>query len=95
MPLNVVAIIDAKPEYASAVESALRGVIAASRAEDGCLQYELNCDIDNPSRLVMIERWRDEQALNRHSNMPHMVRLRRAMAGRIERSAFSRLVQLD
>lgn len=56
MPLNAVVIIDAKPEYANFAENALREMLAPTRAEDGCLQYELNHDFDNPSRLVMIER---------------------------------------
>ncbi len=94
MTLNVIAIIETKQEHTTIVEDALREMLAPTRAEDGCLQYDLNRDVDNPSRLTMIERWRDEAALERHSATPHMARLRRAMEGRIERTTFSRLVQI-
>ncbi len=94
MTLNVVAIIDAKPEYVTVVENALRDMLEPTRAEQGCLQYELNRDLDNPTRMIMIERWTNEAALERHTTTPHMARLRRAMDGRVERTAFSRLAQL-
>ena len=95
MPLNVFAIIDAKPEHVASVEKALREMLAPTRAEDGCLQYELNRHLDNPARLMMIERWRDEAALDHHAATPHIARLRRAMAGRVDRTTFSRLTQID
>ena len=94
MTLNVIAIIETKQEHTTIVEDALREMLVPTRAEDGCLQYDLNRDVDNPSRLTMIERWRDEAALERHTATPHMARLRRAMEGRIERTTFSRLVQI-
>lgn len=94
MTLNVVAIIDAKPQHAAIVADALRQMLVPTRAEDGCLQYELNRDLDNPARLMLIERWRDEAALELHTATPHMARLRQAMQGRIERTTFSRLSRI-
>lgn len=94
MTLNIVATIDAKPECVTVVENALREMLAPTRAEEGCLQYELNRDLDQPTRLMMIERWTDEAALERHTATPHMARLRRALDGRVERTSFSRLAQL-
>jgi quinol monooxygenase YgiN len=94
MTLNVVATIDAKPEHVATVENALREMLVPTRAEPGCLQYELNRDLDQPTRLMMIERWSDEAALERHTATPHMARLRRALDGWVERTAISRLAQL-
>jgi quinol monooxygenase YgiN len=91
MTLNVVAMIDAKPEFVSEIELALREMLVPTRAEPGCLQYELTRDMDSPTRLVMVERWQDVAALDAHTATPHMARLREAMAGRIEQVNVCRL----
>ena len=39
--LQVVATIPAKPEAADAIREALKTLVAATRAEEGCLSYEL------------------------------------------------------
>lgn len=92
MTLNVVAMIDAKPQFVSEIEFALREMLAPTRAEPGCLQYELARDMDKPSRLVMVERWQDVAALDAHTATPHMARLREAMVGRVEQVNVCRLM---
>jgi quinol monooxygenase YgiN len=94
MPLNVIAIIDIKPEHTAAVERALHDMLAPSRAESGCLQYDLNRDLDHFARRVMIEQWADEAALARHMETPHMSALQHALEGKVERLEIYRLNQV-
>lgn len=94
MTLNVIAIIDIKPEHSAAVELALHDMLSPSRAEPGCLQYDLNRDLDNPARRVMIEQWADEATLARHMQTAHMSALQQALEGKIERLAIYRLDQI-
>ncbi|WP_282060765.1 putative quinol monooxygenase [Roseobacter litoralis] len=40
--------------------------ITRSRTEDGCETYELWREADNPSRMTIVEVWRDHAALDVH-----------------------------
>jgi quinol monooxygenase YgiN len=37
-----------------------------SRAEPGCLEYTLSADPIDPSRVVLFERWANQEALDAH-----------------------------
>ena len=43
-----------------------REFIARSRREDGCEQYELWRDRENPAKMTIVEVWRDQAALDVH-----------------------------
>jgi len=43
----------------------------ASRAEAGCVEYILHKDIKNASVLCLIEKWKDQEAVDIHNNTPH------------------------
>jgi quinol monooxygenase YgiN len=55
-----------------AICAALADVIPATRAEDGCDDYNCYEDTQQPGRYVFVERWRDKAALDRHVATPHM-----------------------
>ena len=62
------------PDFVRAIKSA--GLQEAIRAEDGCLQYDYHLSCETPDTVVLLERWRDAAALERHLAQPHMARLR-------------------
>ena len=66
MSLTLIAIIRAKPGRADSLQQHLHGMLAPSRAEAGCLQYDLHRDIKDADLIYMIEQWRDEEALAEH-----------------------------
>lgn len=70
--LVVVATIVAKPGHAQAVKAALLEVVGPSRAEAGCLRYELHSDNAQAGRFVMLEEWSGMAALELHREMPHI-----------------------
>ncbi|MBO2928439.1 putative quinol monooxygenase [Metapseudomonas otitidis] len=70
-PLHLIAHIDAQPGQAEAVEAALRELVAASRSEPGCLQYDLHRDRADALRFVMLETWRNDAALAAHQATAH------------------------
>ena len=51
------------------------GIDAASRAEDGNIQYDYFTPVDSSDELLLIEKWRDAEALDRHHTQPHFARL--------------------
>jgi len=69
--LQVVAIIQVKPGQRSAVQAAFAPAIVASRAEPGCVRYDLFADSSNPQRLVMVEEWASKAALELHMSTLH------------------------
>ena len=53
-------------------------MIAASRAEDGCLDYCYAIDVLDPSVVRVFEAWRDRAALEAHFKTPHIAAWRAA-----------------
>jgi len=70
--LNVVATIPAKPEAVDAIREALQTLVTATRAEEGCLAYDLFESGAAPGTFVTVERWTDQAALDAHLQMPHV-----------------------
>ncbi len=52
--------------------AAAKVMIAATRQEPGCLVYDLNVSITNPSEMVFVEAWESREALTSHFETPHM-----------------------
>jgi quinol monooxygenase YgiN len=50
-----------------------QGLITHVRKEEGTLFYTLNRDKANPNTLVVMERYRDKEALKTHSTSPHFI----------------------
>ena len=48
------------------------GVQALVRAEDGCLQYDYHLSLEEENTVVLLEKWRDGEALAAHMLQPHM-----------------------
>jgi quinol monooxygenase YgiN len=54
--------------------------VVRSRAEPGCLSHAVHADLDEPLRLVFIERWADGDALRAHFKVPASAAFARDMA---------------
>jgi len=57
-------------QFVDALEQA--GLLRTIRAEAGCLQYEFFTSLDDPGKLILVERWTDEEALATHAASGHM-----------------------
>ena len=51
------------------------GIDKASRAEEGNITYDYYTSLDRSEELLLLEKWRDADALAVHSQQPHFVRL--------------------
>lgn len=67
MNVVVVATIRAQPEHHAAVLAAFRDAVPAVHVEDGCLLYALH---ERDDRLVVVEQWESQEALDAHSGGP-------------------------
>ena len=51
------------------------GLDAASRAEAGNIRYDFYFPADGGDELLLMEKWRDEEAFEQHKAEPHFKRL--------------------
>jgi quinol monooxygenase YgiN len=66
------------PENLERLKPHMHKMLAASRAEDGCLAYSYAVDIDDPGLIRVFEAWRDQAAIEAHFQAPHMAQWRAA-----------------
>lgn len=66
---------------------AMEAMLAATRAEDGCIRYAFAQDVLDPDLIHIAEAWRDRGALKAHFEAPHMAEWRAAIG---EIGAFDR-----
>jgi quinol monooxygenase YgiN len=59
-------------ENIDAIRPMMAKVIAATLAEDGCIQYAYSQDVLDPELIHVAEKWRDKSALEAHFQTPHM-----------------------
>ena len=50
------------------------GVHEEIRREEGCLQYDFYRSVEDRDLLLLVERWTDRAAQQRHLERPHMER---------------------
>jgi len=78
----------ATPGREAQVAEIFRKLTTESRKEAGCLMYQVQRQQKDPSRFLVYEQYRDEQALQTHRNAPHFLEYARkqlpAIAERIE-----------
>jgi len=60
-------------KFADAMERS--GIADAIRSEDGNLEYRYFVPIDDPETVLLIDRWRDQAAIDAHHASPMMKQL--------------------
>jgi quinol monooxygenase YgiN len=65
-------LLKARPGKEEEVRSALSAVVAPTRQEPGCLQYDLHVGVEEPGSFAFYERWRDQAAIDAHMKMPYV-----------------------
>ena len=52
------------------------GILAAIRAEDGCLRYDYYFSDSDPDELLLIEVWETQEHQKVHIGQPHMAAMK-------------------
>lgn len=65
-PLTIVAIIESTDEDRELVQSELEKLIEPTRKEEGCLQYDLHQDNENPNLFLFFENWASRELWQVH-----------------------------
>jgi quinol monooxygenase YgiN len=69
--LTVLARVRAKEDALEKVKRECLALVAPSRAEEGCINYDLHQSSDDNALFVFYENWTSREALERHLEMPH------------------------
>ena len=72
MAIRVVAHLTSKPETIDATRAALEGFIEPTRAEAGCVYYELMQNNADPTDFTFVEEWESNETLDAHLESPHI-----------------------
>jgi quinol monooxygenase YgiN len=78
MTLIVAGTVRVPPENLVGLKPHMAEMMAASRAEDGCIAYGYAEDVAEPGLIHVFEIWRDQVALDAHFQTPHMAKWRQA-----------------
>ena len=72
MALTIVAQIQAAPGKEDLVRQELEKLVNPTRAEEGCLQYDLHQDNEKPGFFLFFENWESRELWQKHMHAPHL-----------------------
>lgn len=72
MALTIVAKITAKQGKEAQLRASLEGLIAPTRAEAGCIQYDLHLDNEDPLVFLFFEIWETRDLWQDHMQTDHI-----------------------
>ncbi|HEV2422490.1 MAG TPA: putative quinol monooxygenase [Candidatus Acidoferrales bacterium] len=85
--ITIMAFITAKAGMQPQVREVLLDLVAQTRKEKGCLNYDLHQSQDNPREFVMYENWESAADLDAHARSEHLQAFGKAAKGLLERPA--------
>lgn len=87
--LKIVAIMTVKPEAVNDILPIFQAVVQGSQEEEGCIFYNLHQDVANPTKFVMLEEWKSQDAIDFHNSTDHYKTFREGSKDLIEKSEVS------
>lgn len=72
---TIIGTVTARPETREELSALLMAQVDPTRAEAGCITYDLHVDGADPCVFVFYENWTSREALDAHLAMPHLVPL--------------------
>ena len=82
--LTIVANIKANPDKIDLVKAELLKLIEITRSEEGCINYDLHQDNDNPAHFMFYENWESRELWQTHMNAPHLAAYMEATDGAVD-----------
>ena len=92
--LTIVARIEAKTDKVELVKIALLKLIEPTRSEEGCMQYNLHQDNENPEVFVFYENWESRALWQTHMNNDHLKTYMEETEGAVENFAINEMSKI-
>ena len=93
--LTIVANVHANSDQIDLVKAELEKLVPITRAEEGCIQYDLHRDNDNPLHFMFFEIWESRELWQTHMNAPHLAAYVEAVDGAIADFTLSEMSQIS
>ena len=74
--VTVIARCTAKPGLEARVRSEILALVEPTRAEPGCINYDLHISVDDPAEFMLYENWTSQGELDKHLAMPYLERFK-------------------
>ncbi|MGH7999673.1 MAG: putative quinol monooxygenase [Brasilonema sp.] len=71
-PLTIIAHIKAKPGMEQQMQQDLLDLLLPTRAEPGCITFDLLLDTNDPTVFVLYENWESQAAVDAHFQQPYV-----------------------
>lgn len=72
MPLTILALIHVTPGREADLIASLTTLAEASRLEEGCIQYDMHLDNEDPSFIMFYETWASRALWLEHMKSEHL-----------------------
>ena len=82
--LTIAANITAKADKIDLVKAELLKLIDITRAEEGCINYDLHQDNENPAHFLFYENWKSRELWQEHMDKQHLKDYLAATDGAVE-----------
>lgn len=94
MALTILAQITAAPGKADLVRAELEKLVPITRAEAGCIRYDLHADNDTPGFFMFYETWESRALWQTHMNAPHLAAYMAATDGAVTDFTLHEMTQI-
>ncbi|WP_117235543.1 putative quinol monooxygenase [Vibrio maerlii] len=81
--LTIVANIKANEDKIELVKAELLKLIDITRAEEGCINYDLHQDNENPAHFMFYENWTSRELWQKHMGNTHLADYMKATEGAV------------
>ncbi|MEE1673670.1 putative quinol monooxygenase [Agarivorans aestuarii] len=92
--LTIVANIKANADKVELVKAELLKLIDITRAEEGCINYDLHQDNENPAHFVFYENWESRELWQTHMGNTHLAEYMAATEGAVEEFTLNEMTQI-
>jgi quinol monooxygenase YgiN len=92
--LTIVANITANADKVELVKAELLKLIETTRAEDGCVQYDLHQDNKDPAHFLFYENWESRELWQAHMNAQHLQDYMAATDGAVAEFTLSEMTKI-
>ncbi|CAA6696249.1 MULTISPECIES: putative quinol monooxygenase [unclassified Lentimonas] len=92
--LTIIANITAKPDRVGFVKTELEKLIAPTRLEEGCIDYNLHQDNKNPTHFLFFENWESRELWQVHMGKQPLQDFIAATEGALEELTVNEMTQI-
>jgi quinol monooxygenase YgiN len=93
--LTIVANIHAKADKIDLVKAELLKLVPITRAEKGCINYDLHQDNEDPAHFTFFENWESRELWQEHMNAPHLAAYMTATDGAVDQFILAEMTKID